>query len=100
MPGHPALPAERDFSVRADQFDPALPQPLAQRIAVVRFVGDYPHRLLPWPARAMTPPYPDGRERRFRESDFPGGGRVKVLSQRNTPPAAPHHPLLPLPPLG
>ena len=33
--------------VRADQFDPALAQPLSQRIAVVRFVSDYPHRLLP-----------------------------------------------------
>ena len=33
--------------VRAHQFDPALPQPLSQRIAVVRFVSDYPHRLLP-----------------------------------------------------
>src|SRR5260370_136805 len=88
------------FLVRADQFDPALPQPLAQRIAVVRFVGDYPHRLLPWPARAMTPPYPDGRERLFRKSDFRGGGRVKVLSQRNTAAVDHHHPLRPLAPLG
>src|SRR5271169_3489000 len=32
--------------VRADPFDPALPQALAQRIAVVRFVGDYPQRFL------------------------------------------------------
>src|SRR5260370_39609473 len=82
------------FLVRADT------QPLAQRIAVVRFVGDYPHRLLPGPAGAMTPPYPDGRERRFRESDFRGGGRVKVLSQRNPAAVDHHHPLRPLAPLG
>src|SRR5260370_3057262 len=52
------------FLVRAD------PQPLAQRIAVVRFVGDYPHRLLPWPPRELTPPYPDRREPPFPASDF------------------------------
>src|SRR6202140_558604 len=86
--------------VRADQFDPALPQPLTQWIAVVRFVSDYPHRLLPWPAGVMTPPYPDRRERRFREPDFRRGCRVKVLSQRKTAAVDHHHPLRPLAPLG
>jgi len=42
--------------VRADPFDPALPQPRSQWIAVVCFVSDYPHRLLPWPAGVMTSP--------------------------------------------
>jgi hypothetical protein len=68
--------------VRADQFDPALPQALAQRIAVVCFVGDHPQRFLPWTTRVMTPPYADRGQRRFREFDFRRGCRVKVLSQR------------------
>src|SRR5260221_14357973 len=55
--------------VRTDQFDPALPQPLSEWIAVVRFVRDYPHRVLPRPAGVMVPPYPAPRERRFREPD-------------------------------
>jgi hypothetical protein len=86
--------------VRTDQFDPALPQPLSQWIAVVRFVSDYPHRLLPRPAGVMTPPYPDCRERRFRQPDFRRGCRVKVLSQRKTAAVDHHHPLRPLAPLG
>src|SRR6266478_5671365 len=86
--------------VRTDQFDPALPQPLSQWIAVVRFVSDYPHRLLPRPAGVMTPPYPDRRERRFREPDFRRGCRVKELSQRKTAAVDHHHPLRPLAPLG
>src|SRR2546428_12512963 len=86
--------------VRADQFDPPLPQPLAQWIAVVRFVSDHPHRLLPRPAGVVTPPYADRRERGFREPDFRGRGRVKVVSQRKTAAVDHHHPLCPLAPLG
>src|SRR6202521_4690811 len=86
--------------MRYDQFDTPLPQAFAQRIAVIGFVGDYPHRLLPRSARVMTPPYPDRRERRFRERDFPRGRRVKVVSQRNTAAVDHHHPLRPLAPLG
>ena len=86
--------------VRADQFDPALPQALPQWIAVVGFVGDHPHRLLPRTARVMTPPYPDRRERRLREPDFRRGCRVKVVSQRKTAAVDHHHPLRPLAPLG
>ena len=63
--------------VRADQFAAALPQPLAQRVAVISLVGNHPHRLLPRSARMVTPPYADGRERRLREPDFRRGGRVK-----------------------
>ena len=33
--------------VRTDQFDPALPEALPQRIAVIRFVGNHAERLLP-----------------------------------------------------
>jgi hypothetical protein len=52
--------------VRADQFDSALPQALPQRIAVVGFVGNHAHRLLPRTARVMAPSYSDRRERRLR----------------------------------
>ena len=86
--------------VRADQFDPALPQALAQRIAVVRFVGDYPQRFLLRTTRVMTPPYADRGERRLRELDFRRGCRVKVVSQRKTAAVDHHHPLRPLAPLG
>jgi hypothetical protein len=86
--------------MRADQFDAALPQTLPQRIAVVCFVSDHPHRLLPRTARMMTPSYLDRRERRFREPDFRRGCRVKVVSQRNTLAVDHHHPLRPLAPLG
>jgi len=86
--------------VRADQFNPAVPQPSAQRIAVVRFVSDHTHRLLPGTARTMAPTYADRREGRFCEPDFRRGCRVKVLSQRNTAAVDHHHPLRPLAPLG
>jgi len=83
--------------LRADQFDSALAQTLLQRIAVVGFVGNHPYRLLPG---VMAPPYPDRRERRFREPDFRRGCRVKVLSQGNAAAVDHHHPLRPLAPLG
>jgi hypothetical protein len=86
--------------VRADQFDAALPQAFPQRIAVVGFVGDDSHRLLPRTARVMAPSYPDRRERRLREPDFRRGCRVKVVSQRKTAAVDHHHPLRPLAPLG
>src|ERR1039457_885687 len=86
--------------VRADQFDASLPQAFPQRIAVIGFVGDHPHRLLPRTARVMTPPYSDRRQRRLREFDFRRGCRVKVVSQRKTAAVDHHHPLRPLAPLG
>ena len=88
------------FLVRADQFDPALPQALPQRIAVIRFVGDHPQRFLLWTTRVMTSPYVDRRERRLCEFDFRRGCRVKVVSQRKTAAVDHHHPLRPLAPLG
>src|SRR5258708_12650322 len=57
--------------VRADQFDPPLPQPLAQWIAVVRFVSDHPHRLLPPPPPAVPPPYPAPPARAFPPPALP-----------------------------
>jgi hypothetical protein len=86
--------------VRTDQFDAALPQPFAQWIAVISFVGDHTQRLLPRTARMMTPPYADRRERRLRKFDFRRGCRVKVVSQRKTAAVDHHHPLRPLAPLG
>src|SRR6266699_3531729 len=86
--------------VRADQFDSALSQPLSQRIAVVGFVCNHAHRLLPRSAGTVTPTYADRRERRLREADFRRGCRVKVVSQRNTRAVDHHHPLRPLAPLG
>src|SRR6267378_166225 len=86
--------------VRADQFNPAPPQALPQRIAVIGFVGNHPLRLLPWTTRVMTPTYSDRRQRDLRELDFRRGCRVKVVSQRKTAAVDHHHPLRPLAPLG
>ncbi len=102
-PQRSAVLRRRFLSIAAmghDQFNAPLPQAFPQRIAVIGFVGDHPHRLLPRSARVMTPPYPDRRERRFRECDFPRGCRVKGVSQRKTAAVDHHHPLRPLAPLG
>src|SRR6266852_5594492 len=49
-------------AMRRDQFDSAPRQPLAQRIAVVGFVGDHPHRLLPGtPSEGTLPKEDRGR---------------------------------------
>src|SRR5579864_173920 len=84
--------------VRADQFNPTPPQTLPQRIAIVGFVGDHPHRLLPGSARPMPSAYADRRERRLREGDFRRGCRVKVVSQRKTRAVDHHIHFVPLPP--
>src|SRR6266851_3799793 len=86
--------------VRTDQFDPALPETLPQRIAGISFVGNHAERLLARTARAMTSTYSDRRERRLRELDFRRGCGVKVVSQRKTAAVDHHHPLRPLAPLG
>src|SRR5712692_3387929 len=86
--------------VRADQFDTPLPQASPQRIAVIGFVGNHAHRLLPRSARVMPPSYADRGECRLREPDFRRGCRVKVVSQRKTAAVDHHHPLRPLAPLG
>lgn len=86
--------------MRADQFDPSLLQALPQGIAVIRLVGNHPHRFLSRMARPMKATYADRRQRRFREPDFRRGCRVKVVSQRKTAAVDHHHPLRPLAPLG
>src|SRR3989442_1474985 len=56
-------------AMRRDQFDSAPRQPLAQRIAVVGFVGDHPHRLLPGTPGTMTPAYaPQNPENPFQHT--------------------------------
>src|SRR5260370_40628590 len=70
--------------VRADPLDATPLQPPSQGIAVVGFVGNHPHGLLPRPARALAAAYADRCERRLREPDFRRGCRVKLVSQRNT----------------
>jgi hypothetical protein len=91
----PAIGASQDSSVlsgrpnaiplvRTDQFDSALPQALPQRIAVVGFVGNHAHRLLPRTARVMAPSYSDRRERRLRELDFRGRSGAKLPSRNES----------------
>jgi hypothetical protein len=86
--------------MRGDQFDAALRQLLAQRVAVIAAVGNQTERLLPGTAGVMPTPYPDRLKRRLDEPDFRRGRRVKVVSQRNTRPVDHHHPLRALAPLG
>jgi hypothetical protein len=86
--------------MRDDQLDAARRQLLAQGIAIVAAVGDQAARLLPGTASAMPTPYADRRERRLDEPDLRRGGRVKVVSQRNTRAVDHHHPLRALAPLG
>ncbi len=88
------------LSMGTNQLDAATPQAFSQRIAVVRLVSDYPHRLMPRTSGAMSPSYADRRQRFFSEPDFRRGGSVKVVSQRNSLAVVRHHPLHPLAPLG
>src|SRR5579863_3434162 len=93
---HPAfsVPAQRSailrgctnavLLVRTDQFDPATPQTSAQRIAVVRSVGNHPFRLLARTPRVMPSAYADRRQRRLREFDLRRGCRTR-WSPRGTP---------------
>ena len=92
VPGHPALLAERDFSCAG--------RSVRCRAAASVFAADRcrrlcqrsPQRFRPCPAGVLTPPYPDGRERGFRE---PAGNLP-----RNTAYVDHHHALCPLAPLG
>src|SRR5579859_2423261 len=96
----PAVLGTRLAAMRRDQLDPSLCQSRAQRIAVVGAVGNHALRLLAWASSAMPPAHADRRERFFREPNFVGGRRVKLLSQRNTLAVDHHHPLRALAPLG
>jgi hypothetical protein len=86
--------------MRDDQLDTTLRQLRAQWIAIVTPVGDEANRLLPGTTGAMPTPYANRRQRRLDELDLRRGGRVKVVSQRNTCAVDHHHPLRPLAPLG
>src|ERR1700730_7851432 len=68
-------------SMRCNQLDIPLTQPLAQRIAVIGAVTNDTLRFLTRPPAAMSPAHADRRERLFRETDLVGGRRVKLLSQ-------------------
>jgi hypothetical protein len=74
--GFASIPA-----MRRDQFDPALSQPLSQRVTVVTTIGDQAQRFLPRPPRVSSAAYADRRERRFRESRFVRGCRTKELTR-------------------
>jgi hypothetical protein len=86
--------------MRGDQLDATPGQLLPQRITVVAPAGNQAFRLLPGSAALVPTSYPDRFERRLDEFDLRRGGRVKVVSQRNTRAADHHHPLRPLAPLG
>ena len=90
-----AIPA-----MRGDQLDALRRQPLAQRITVVGAVRNGALRFLPGLSAAMPPGHADRCERFLREFDLCRGGRVKLLSQRNTLAVDHHHPLRALAPLG
>ena len=87
-------------TVRCDQLDSSRRQPLTQRIAVIGTIGNDTPRFLTRPPTAMPPGHPDRCERFFREPRFVRGGRVKLLSQRNTLAVDHHHPLRAFAPLG
>ncbi len=77
--------------VRADQFDAAPFQALAQRVAVVALVGDDPQRLFPGPTAAAR--HGNLLQSRLQEGHFRRTGRVQVVSERNTLAVDHHHPL-------
>ena len=87
------------LAMESDQLDASLRQSLAQRVTVIATVRNDTNGLLSG-TTLLAPPYPDRRQRRFRQPDFRGGRRVKVVSQRNTRAVNHHHPLRPLAPLG
>jgi len=90
-----AIPA-----MRCDQLDASCRQPLAEWVAIIGAIGDYPLGFLAWPPTAASPRYPDRSKRFFREPRFVRGCRVKLLSQRKTLAVDHHHPLRALAPLG
>ena len=89
----PILPMRTDqLGAEPLQFPP-------RRIAVVRLVGDHP----PQPTLGTTasaPRHPHCRQGARQQFHFRRGGRVQVLSQRNTLAVDHHHPLRALAPLG
>ena len=86
------------FPVGRDQFDSPFLQPLAQRIGVISGIGDYPFRLLPWPAFCARDT--DLLERVFRKRNFCRRGTFQPNSQRKTLTVDQYHPLRSLAALG
>jgi hypothetical protein len=87
-------------AMRCDQFDRSCRQAPAQRIAIIGAVGNHALRFLAGPSATMSSAHADRREGFFREPDFVGRSRVKLLSQRNTLAVDHHHPLRALASLG
>ena len=85
-------------AVGSNQLDPALFQPLPQRITVVALVGDDALRFRPRPSVRTRNFYL--RERGFGEVDLMGRGRRQECSQRNTFAVDQYHPLRTLAALG
>jgi hypothetical protein len=88
------------FTMRDDRFDAPSTKLSAQSIAIVAAIHNHALRFLSRPPAMVSPPYADRRERFLDELDLGRGGRVKVVSQRNTLAVDHHHPLRPLTPLG
>jgi len=86
--------------VRSHQLYPTTPEAVAQRVAVIRLVGDQPIGFLPRPAGSRATRDSDGGQRLFDERDFRRGRRLQVVSQRKTLAVDHHHPLRTLAPLG
>ena len=85
--------------VRRDLLDVSALQPLAQWVAVVRFVRDDPLGVLTRaPGRTITHTY--RAQRFFGERDFHGAGRMDGKSQRNTLAVCQYHKLCALAALG
>jgi len=78
--------------MRADQLDAPLLESVAQRVAVVRSVGDQPLGLAPGPAPAGAR-HPHLLQRALHQRHFRRRGSVQVVSQRNTLAVDHHHPL-------
>ncbi len=82
-----------------DQFYSSLRELPAQRIAIIRPIGDQPLRLL-LGSSSSSAWYGDRVQCFLDERDFPGGRRVQVVSQRKTLAVDHHHPLRSLAALG
>ena len=77
--------------VRADQLDAAPFEALAQRIAVVGFVGNDPQGLFSRPSASAR--HGDLFNGGLQQRHFRRTGRVQVVSERNTLAVDHHHPL-------
>lgn len=81
------------------QVDPAFPESLSQRVAVVRLIADHSFRAGPRPPRPFLGDF-DLLDRRFGEPDLCRRSRVGIASQRNTLAIDHHHKLRSFSPFG